>query len=73
MAQKQVSVETQEPQQKTSSQPFLKINDRVFHSKYGIGKITDIKEIGESSMYIIDFGSQGQKALDAAYAQLKKF
>ena len=51
----------------------LKSGDRVFHSKYGVGKIVDIKEFGESSMYIVDFGSQGQKALDAAFAQLKKF
>ena len=55
----------------TSSE--LKTGDRVFHSKYGVGKITDVKEIGDSSMYIVDFGSQGQKALDAAFAQLKKF
>ena len=47
--------------------------DRVFHSKFGVGQITDIKEIGASSMLIVDFKSQGQKALDAAFAQLKKF
>ena len=51
----------------------FKSGDRVFHSKYGVGKIDEIKEFGDSSMYIIDFGSQGKKALDAAFAQLKKF
>ena len=47
--------------------------DRVFHSKFGVGKITDIKEIGSSSMLVVDFNSQGTKALDATFAQLKKF
>ncbi len=51
----------------------LKAGDRVFHPKFGIGKITEIKEIGSSSMYIVDFSTQGIKALDAAFAQLKKF
>ncbi len=49
------------------------VGDRVFHSKFGVGKITDIKEIGSSAMIIADFGTQGTKALDAAYSQLKKF
>ena len=47
--------------------------DRVFHTKFGMGKIQEIREIGGSQMYIIDFGSQGQKALDATFANLKKF
>lgn len=51
----------------------FKTGDRVFHSKFGVGKITDIKEIGSSSMLVVDFNSQGIKALDAAFAQLKKF
>lgn len=51
----------------------FKEGDRVFHSKFGVGKITEIKEIGSSSMLIVDFSSQGKKALDAAFAQLKKF
>jgi len=47
--------------------------DRVFHSKFGVGKVINITQIGSSSMIIVDFGNQGQKALDAAFAQLKKF
>ncbi len=49
------------------------IGDRVFHARFGVGKIIDLKDIGGSKMIIADFGSQGQKALDAAFAQLKKF
>ncbi len=56
----------------SSVQQFKK-NDRVFHTKFGVGKIIDVKDIGSSSMLIVDFGNQGQKALDAAFAQLKKF
>ena len=41
--------------------------------KLGVGNITDVIQIGESTMYTIDFGKQGRKAMDAAYANLKKF
>jgi transcription-repair coupling factor (superfamily II helicase) len=47
--------------------------DRVFHEKFGIGHIEEIKEIGSSSLYVIDFGNQGKKAVDALYTNLKKF
>ena len=52
---------------------IFNIGDRVFHEKFGIGTILDITEIGESSMYTVDFGRQGKKALDTSYAKLKKF
>ncbi len=55
-----------------SSQDFA-IGDRVFHSKFGIGKITNIQDVVGTKMYIVNFSSQGEKALDAAFAQLKKF
>ncbi|MBQ2611690.1 UvrD-helicase domain-containing protein [bacterium] len=47
--------------------------ERVFHEKLGIGHIVDVTQIGESTMYTIDFGKMGKKAMDAAYARLKKF
>lgn len=56
----------------SSSRSFEK-GDRVFHEKFGIGHIDEIKEIGSSKMYVIDFGKQGKKAVDALYANLKKF
>ena len=52
---------------------IFKTGDRVFHEKLGIGTILEVMEIGESSMYTVDFGKQGKKALDASYAHLKKF
>ena len=47
--------------------------ERVFHEKLGIGHIQSVEQIGDSMMYTIDFGKQGVKAMDAAYARLKKF
>ncbi len=57
----------------TESTSDYAVGDRVFHGKFGIGHISEIKEIGSSKMYIIDFGKQGKKAVDALYANLKKF
>lgn len=51
----------------------FKEGDRIFHERFGIGHIEEIKAIGSASMYIIDFGKQGKKAVDASYANLKKF
>ena len=47
--------------------------DRVFHSKFGVGKVIAIKDVGASSMIIVDFGKLGEKALDSSFSQLKKF
>ncbi len=56
-----------------SEQNTYNVGDRVFHEKFGIGHISEIKQIGSSSLYVIDFGKQGKKAVDALYANLKKF
>lgn len=57
----------------TNSTAVFEQGDRVFHEKFGIGRIDEIKEIGSSKLYVIDFGKQGKKAVDALYANLKKF
>ncbi len=49
------------------------VGERVFHDKLGIGHIKEVISVGESILYTIDFGKQGVKAMDAAYAKLKKF
>ena len=54
-------------------QYFFNVGERVFHEKLGVGHITDVIQIGDSTMYTIDFGKLGKKAMDAAYAHLKKF
>ena len=56
----------------TATQYFFNVGERVFHDKLGIGHITDVIQIGDSTMYTIDFGKMGKKAMDATYARLKK-
>ena len=63
----------QEELKNATTQYFFNIGERVFHEKLGIGHITDVIQIGDSTMYTIDFGKLGKKAMDAAYAHLKKF
>ncbi len=57
----------------SATQYFFNVGERVFHEKLGIGHITDVIQMGDSTMYTIDFGKFGRKAMDAAYAHLKKF
>lgn len=52
---------------------FFNVGERVFHEKLGVGHILEVAQIGESTMYTIDFGKMGKKAMDATYARLKKF
>lgn len=52
---------------------FFNVGERVFHEKLGIGHVEDVAQVGSSTMYTIDFGRLGKKAMDAAYAKLKKF
>lgn len=52
---------------------YFNKGERVFHEKLGVGHVEDVSQIGESTMYTIDFGKMGKKAMDAAYAKLKKF
>jgi DNA helicase-2/ATP-dependent DNA helicase PcrA len=60
-------------EQKSEIKTDFKSGDRVFHSKFGVGNVIEIKEVGNSAMIIVDFGNQGQKALALEFAQLKKF
>lgn len=67
----------QEKLEKEQSAPIVEYvfneGERVFHDKLGIGHIKEVIHVGDSMMYTIDFGKQGVKAMDAAYAKLKKF
>lgn len=61
-------------QEKLSSVPyFFNVGERIFHEKLGVGHIEEVTQVGESTMYTIDFGKLGKKAMDATYAKLKKF
>lgn len=63
-------------QERIASQTITEIfneGQRVFHPQMGIGHVTNVMRLGESVMYTVDFGAKGKKAMDAAYAKLKKF
>ena len=73
---KEVQEAKQREQERIKAQTVSDVFDvgqRVFHEQMGIGHITDVMNVGESVMYTIDFGKMGKKAMDAAYANLKKF
>ena len=52
---------------------YFNEGERVFHEKLGIGHILEVIQVGASTMYTIDFGANGKKAMDASFARLKKF
>ena len=66
-------IELADEMKNTAPQYYFNVGERVFHDKLGVGHIADVIQIGESTMYTIDFGKMGKKAMDAAYAHLKKF
>ena len=77
---KQIAEQQQKEQEKIEKEQNTPVveyvfseGERVFHDKLGIGHIKEVIHVGDSMMYTIDFGKQGVKAMDAAYAKLKKF
>lgn len=71
---KQEAEQKQKEIEKLSSVPyFFNVGERIFHEKLGVGHIEEVTQVGESTMYTIDFGKLGKKAMDATYAKLKKF
>ena len=51
---------------------FFNVGEQVFHEQLGVGKILDVSKIGQSTLYTIDFGALGKKAMDSTYANLTK-
>ncbi len=49
--------------------PEFKAGDRVFHTKFGIGRIKTV----DNSSCVIDFGRLGEKNIDNDFSSLKKF
>ena len=71
---KQEEEARQKELEKLASVPyFFNVGERIFHEKLGVGHIEEVTQVGESTMYTIDFGKLGKKAMDATYAKLKKF
>lgn len=71
---RQALIEKQKIEEKQAEiKYFFEKGDRIFHEKLGVGTILEVIEMGGSTMYSIDFGKMGKKAMDANYANLKKF
>jgi transcription elongation factor GreA-like protein len=70
---KKTPVSVNAPTSNSTSKAKFAEGQRVFHEKFGIGHIEAVNDIGDSLMYTIDFGKNGKKAMDAAFARLKKF
>lgn len=70
---KQEQEQKEKELEKLSSVPYyFNVGERVFHEKLGVGHIEEVTQVGSSTMYTIDFGKLGKKAMDATYAKLKK-
>ena len=69
----QAQIDKEREEKQAQIDYFFNVGERVFHEKLGVGHIMDVAQIGDSTMYTIDFGKMGKKAMDAAYAHLKKF
>ena len=69
----QAQIDKEREEKQAQIDYFFNVGERVFHEKLGVGHIMDVAQIGDSTMYTIDFGKMGKKAMDAAHAHLKKF
>ena len=59
---------------KSSSQNIkinIKINDVVFHERFGTGQVKEIEEDGENSRATINFNNSGEKKVLLKFAKLK--
>ena len=59
---------------KSSSQKIkinIKINDVVFHERFGKGEVKQIEEDGENSRATINFNNSGEKKVLLKFAKLK--
>ncbi len=63
------------PQNTTSTRQMrmFPIGTRVFHEKFGIGKITNILNENNTSSYVVEFTKAGEKTLDSMTSRLKTF
>lgn len=61
------------PQKAKKPVELLDPGTRVFHSKFGIGEIDRIVDVGDNPMYAVTFTQVGKRLIDATLEALKKF
>jgi len=64
--------ETRKPEIQKSTELFDP-GTRVFHTKFGIGEVDRVVEVGDNPMYAITFTKVGKRLIDATLEALKKF
>ena len=57
----------------TRAEGLLPIGTRVFHTHFGVGKITNVIKDENESSYVVDFTKSGEKTLDSNTSGLKTF
>ncbi|MBY0358131.1 MAG: ATP-dependent helicase [Candidatus Obscuribacterales bacterium] len=63
------------PNHSTQSEPSFerfKLGDQVMHTKFGMGKVTQVIGEGEKELYNIEFQSSGKRLMDPKFAKLIK-
>jgi DNA helicase-2/ATP-dependent DNA helicase PcrA len=50
----------------------LSVGDSVMHSKFGVGKVTQVIGEGDKELYNVEFQSAGKRLLDPRFAKLAK-
>ena len=52
---------------------LLPVGTRVFHTNFGVGKITNVIKEANVSSYVVEFTKAGEKTLDTTTSGLKMF
>jgi len=58
---------------KKKSVKLFEVKTRVLHTKFGIGEIEQIVNVGDIPMYSVMFNDLGRRAIEAESGELKKF
>lgn len=66
------SNQSQEQQRSEPSFERLKVGENVMHSKFGVGKVTQIIGDGDKELYNVEFQTAGKRLLDPKFAKLVK-
>jgi len=69
-AQKEQNIYNQPANPKTISTNSFNVGDKVFHDRFGNGKIDSIVNIGNSVLYKVEFDKYGIKAVDAEFNKM---
>ncbi len=67
------STSVEDPQEVKKPIELFEAGTRVFHSRFGIGEIDRVVDVGDNPMYAVTFTQVGKRLIDATLDALKKF